>query len=393
MIIKKAYKFRLKPSIEQEQKLVSYAGHTRFLWNKALKLNLLKLQNKQPVMYYGELDFWSKLWKKSDEYSFLKECPAHIIQQKLKDLQKAFLDCFDKKQPNKKLPRIKKKGYGDSFRFPEPKHIRLEHNYLTLPKLGRMKFYQSCKIDGVIKNYTVSRRGNHWYIALQVELEINNEHRLITNTKSITKDIGIDVGIKHFVSTSNGEQIAPLNMYRRLSKQLGKAQRRLKNKVKFSNNWKKQQTKIRKIHSKIADTRRDFLNKLSTNLCKNHAMIVVEDLRIKNMSKSAKGTLEQPGKNVNAKSGLNKSILDQGWYEFKRQLKYKMNWLGGILLEVPAKYTSQRCSNCNHVAAANRQTQEYFECVKCSYQSNADVNAAKNILAAGHAVLACGASA
>jgi len=393
MLIKKAYKFRLKPSLEQEIKLNSYAGHTRFLWNKVLNINLNKLKNKQPIMYYGELDYWSKLWKKSEEYGFLKECPAHIIQQKLKDLQKAFLDCFDKSQPNKKLPRFKKRGCGDSFRFPEPKHIKLEHSYITLPRLGRIRYYNSRKVAGKIKNYTVSRNGNHWYVSIQVEQELKQEHRLITNSKHITKDIGLDVGVANFVTTSDGKQIAPLNTFRKQSNNLAKAQRRLKNKKKFSNNWRKQLEQIRKIHKKIADTRRDFLHKLSTDICKSHAMIAVEDLKIKNMSKSAKGTTEQPGKNVNAKSGLNKSILDQGWYEFKRQLKYKSNWFGGLLLEVSPNYTSQKCSMCSHTDSDNRKTQDKFECIKCHYQDNADVNAAKNILAAGHAVLACGASA
>nr|MBP9722485.1 transposase [Gammaproteobacteria bacterium] len=356
MIIKKAYKYRLHPTKEQEATLVSYAGHVRFLWNKALSINLNKLKNKQPIMYYGEFDYWSKIWKKSEEYGFLNECPAHIIQQKLKDLQKAFLDCFDKTQPNKKLPRFKKRGIGDSFRFPEPKHVKLEHNYITLPKLGRIKYHNSIKVVGTIKNYTVSRSGNHWYISIQVEQELQQEPRLIKNAKHVTKDIGLDVGVANFVTTSDGKQIAPINMFRALSKKLAQAQRKLKNRKKFSNNWKKQINKIRRIHQKIADTRRDFLNKLSTNICKSHAMIVVEDLKIKNMSKSAKGTLEQPGKNVKAKSGLNKSILDQGWFEFKRQLRYKSDWFGGLLLEVSAKHTSQKCSKCSYSDSNNRKT-------------------------------------
>lgn len=122
-MIKKAYKFRLKPSTAQAALLHSYAGHTRFVWNKALQLNLARLKSKQRIMSYQELDFWSKLWKKSDEYGFLKECSAHIIQQKLRDLEKAFRDGFDKKQPLKKMPRYKKRGIRDSFRFPEPKHV------------------------------------------------------------------------------------------------------------------------------------------------------------------------------------------------------------------------------------------------------------------------------
>ena len=124
-MIKKAYKFRLKPTAVQAQWLHQYAGHTRFVWNKALAMNLNRLKAKQPILYYQELDFWSKLWKQSDEYGFLKECPAHLIQQKLKDLERAFKDAFDKKQPNKRLPTFKRRGTDDGFRFPAPNHITI----------------------------------------------------------------------------------------------------------------------------------------------------------------------------------------------------------------------------------------------------------------------------
>ena len=119
-------------------------------------------------------------------------------------------------------------------------------------------------------------------------------------------------------------------------------------------------------------------------------MIVIEDLQIRNMSKSSKGTSEKHGKNVKAKSGLNKSILDQGWFEFRRKLEYKQSWRGGFVVAIPPQYTSQRCSCCGYVSRNNRQTQAKFECVECGHSENADINAARNILAAGHAVLACG---
>ena len=116
-------------------------------------------------------------------------------------------------------------------------------------------------------------------------------------------------------------------------------------------------------------------------------MIVVEDLKVANMSKSAKGTIENKGKNVKAKSGLNKSILDQGWSMLVKILEYKQQWRGGLLVKVDPRYTSQTCSSCGHVAKENRQTQSKFECVECGFSENADINASRNILAAGHAVL------
>ncbi|WP_338883872.1 transposase [Xenorhabdus sp. TH1] len=133
-----------------------------------------------------------------------------------------------------------------------------------------------------------------------------------------------------------------------------------------------------------------FKNKVTSEISKNHAMIVIEDLKVNNMSKSAKGTAEKHGRNVRGKSGLNRSIRDQGWHEMRRQLEYKQLWRGGQVVAIPPAYTSQRCACCGHTAKENRQTQSQFVCQVCGYTANADVNAARNILAAGHAVLACG---
>lgn len=387
MIIKKAYKFRLKPDESQAMQMHAYAGHCRFLWNKILSLNMTRLENKQPLLWYYEADYWTKLWKSSEEYSFLKEVPAHCLQQKLKDLDKAFRDGFNKSQPLKRLPKYKKRGQGDSFRFPEPKHISIDNRRIKLPKLGWMTFYKSQPIEGKIKNATVSRVAGNWYISVQVELDISVPRHIATSA------IGIDMGIKKYMALSTGKYEDPINPFKKHQDQLAKAQRRLSKKKKFSENWKKQKKHTQKIHSKIAHVRRDFQHKLSTRLSNSHAMIVVEALKITNMSRSASGTLDNPGRSVQAKSGLNKSILDQAWGEFKRQLSYKLAWKGGIYLEVPAPYTSQKCSACGAKDKASRQNQEKYQCTSCGYKANADINAAKNILAAGHAVLACGEGA
>jgi len=161
-------------------------------------------------------------------------------------------------------------------------------------------------------------------------------------------------------------------------------------KTKFSNNWKKARGRVQRIHSSIANARNDFLHKASTQISKNHAMVCIEDLQVRNMSKSASGTLEAPGRKVAQKKGLNKAILDQGWGEFRRQLEYKTRWNGGEFVAVPAAYTSQTCPCCGHISRENRQTQALFACVSCGYENNADHVGAINVLAAGHAVLACG---
>lgn len=387
MEILKAYRYRLKPTPEQLAKFREYAGQCRFVWNKCLAMNMHRLKNKQHIMYYQEMDYFSKLWKHSEEYGFLKECPAHCLQQTMRDLEKAFRDGFDKTQPNKRLPTWHRKNTHDSFRFPDPKQIEIDNNRIKVPKLGWIRFYKSRDIVGDINYVTIKRHGNHWYVSISVTQQINLPKQLPTSS------IGIDMGIANFAALSNGLLIQPINSFRNLSLRLAILQRRIAKKVKFSKNWHRIQMKLRKLHSKIANIRNDFLHKLTSNLSKKHAMIVVEALQIRNISKSAKGTIDNPGSNVKAKAGLNKSILDQGWGEFKRQLKYKLAWNGGMLIEVPPQHTSQKCSKCGHTTKANRTTQANFCCQACYFTEHADINAALNILAAGHAVMACGASA
>src|SRR3990167_366049 len=302
MIIKKAYKFKLKPTDAQQAQLREIAGGCRFVWNKVLRLNLDRLKNKQSLMWYHEADFWSKLWKSSDAYGFLKVIPAHCLQQKLKDLDRAFRDAFDKHQPLKHIPRFKKKNISESFRFPEPKHIEINNRRLKLPKLGWMGFHKSQKITGNLKNVTISRKHNAWFVSIQVE----QEHQSMLKATTM---VGIDLGVHQFATLSDGTAITPMNSFRKHEKKIKTTQKHLSRRQKFSQNWRKKKEKIQKIHQKITHTRQDFHHKISTTLSKSHAIIVVEDLKILNMSKSASGSIEFPGKNVKAKSGLNKSLL------------------------------------------------------------------------------------
>jgi putative transposase len=182
---------------------------------------------------------------------------------------------------------------------------------------------------------------------------------------------------------------APLNSFKRHATALRKGQQAMCRKQKFSNNWKKAKARIQRIHARIGHARRDYLHKTSTAISQKHAMVCLEDLQVGNMSRSAAGSIETPGKHVRAKSGLNKAILDQGWFEFRRQLQYKLSWNGGELILVPPQSTSRRCPQCDHVSAENRRTQERFACIECGFEDNADRVGAINILRAGHARCAC----
>ena len=382
--IRKAYRFRLKTNEEIESRLVRICGCARFVWNKCLHMNLDRLEKKQPILWYNELAFWLILWKRSEEYGFLKECPSQVLQQKLMDLDRAFRDGFDRNQPLKRLPVFKKKGRGDGIRFPQG--FQIDNRRIFLPKVGWIGFYKCQPIKGKVKNVTVSSRAGKWHISVQVEQEVT------IDAHPSASEIGIDAGITCFAAFSDGTMVNGVHSFRRHQERLAREQRKLAHKKKGSNNWKRQKSKISRLHHHISNVRNDFLHKLSTRISENQARVYVEKLQIKNMSTSARGTIEEPGRGVRAKSGLNKSILDQGWFEFRRQLGYKLFWKGGELVEVDYRKTSQRCSVCGYTGRENRTEQALFRCMVCGHEENADVNAARNILTAGRVGLVCEAN-
>ena len=389
MLIRKAYKFRLEPTATQAARLAVLCGHARFVWNQGLRHCLGKLESGEKIPSAFALNRLVTQWKKEEDLSWLKEAYTDNLQQKLKDLHGAWMQYFDKSLATDK-PRFKKKGKNqDSIRFVNfNKYCELDGKRVKLPsKLGWLKFRKSQEVQGNIKNCTVSFKSGYWYISFQVEQDIDEPKH------NSTSAVGIDMGVTKFVTLSDGSHLKPLNAFRKHEKRLAIEQRKLSRKVKFSANWQKQKVKIQKLHTLIANCRKDYLHKASHQISKNHAMVMIEDLRVSNMSKSAKGNAEEHGKNVKAKSGLNKSILDQGWHEFRRQLEYKQLWNGGLVVAVPAQYTSQTCPCCGNVSRDNRKTQAHFECVECGYTNNADIVGALNILERGHRLLACGESA
>ena len=379
MIRRQAYKFQLKTNLSQARQMRSFAGACRFVFNQALALQKAKYEAGNKKLSYADL--CAELLTLKSSNPWLGESPSQTLQQSLKDLERSYTNFFAKRAD---FPRFKKKGLSSSFRFPQGCKLDQANNRIFLPKLGWMHYRNSREALGEVKNVTVSHSCGHWYISIQTEREVSDVIHPSTSA------IGVDMGIAQFATLSNGHVFAAVNSFKQKQKQLARYQRAFSRKVKFSQNWKKQKSKIGKLHQTIANIRKDYLHKTTTIISQNHAMIVIEDLQVKNMSKSASGNLNKPGRHVKAKSGLNRSILDQGWFEFRRQIEYKQVWRGGHVLAVPPQYTSQRCSCCGTVSKENRQSQAKFACIACGYQANADVNAAMNILAAGHAVLACG---
>ena len=262
-----------------------------------------------------------------------------MLQQKVRDLDIAFKNFFEGRSA---FPEQKKKGKSvDSFRFPQG--FKIDNRRIFLPKIGWVGFFKSQGMPGKPKHMTVSRNGKHWFVSVCCEVDI-------ADAVPRSKTMGIDRGIAKLCALSDGMVIENPACIKQYKRKLAKLQRQLARKVKFSKNFYKAKAKITALHAKIADTRRDFIHKTTTTIAKNHGLVVLEDLRVKNMSKSAKGTVENPGKMVKQKSGLNRSILDAAWGEFRRQLEYKMGWANGMVLFVDPKNTSRRCPVCGHTA-------------------------------------------
>jgi putative transposase len=378
-----AFKFELMPNGQQRHAMRGFAGSCRFVFNKALALQQQRYEQREKKLGYAGLCKLLTEWRNGSETPWLKNAPVHPLQQALKNLERAYTNFFMKRT---NFPRFKKKGQNESFRYPDSKQIKLDqgNSRIFVPKLGWLRYRNSRPVQGAIRNATVSLSGGKWFVSIQTERDIEQP------LPKATSAIGIDVGIARFATLSDGSHIEAKNSFRKHESRLARLQRAMSRKKKFSNNWRKAKARVQKIYVRIGNVRRDFLHKTTTTISQNHAMVCIEDLQVKNMSKSAVGTSESPGKNVRTKSGLNKAILDQGWVEFRRQLEYKLAWQGSWLIAVAPQNTSRTCPCCSHVSSSNRQTQARFLCVACGFEEHADLVGAMNILARGHRVAACG---
>lgn len=363
--------------------MCGFAGSCRFVFNKALAMQKLNYDAGNRFIGYVAMAKQLTAWRNSPETPWLKDAPCHPLRHALKDLERAYQNFFAKRAD---FPRFKRKGGSDAFRYPDPKQIKLDQvgSRIFLPKLGWLRYRNSRNVLGQLRNVTVSQSGGKWFVSIQTQREVEQ------SLPKATSAVGIDVGIARFATMSDGSFLSPLNSFKKHQQRLARYQRRMRRKVKFSHNWKKAKANVQHIHAKIANARKDYLHKATTTISQNHALVCIEDLQVRKMSRSTKGNRVQPGKMVRQKSGLNRSILDQGWGEFRRQLDYKMTWTGGVLVAVPPHNTSRTCPRCAHVSKHNRITQARFVCMSCKYENNADLVGAINILERGHRLLACG---
>lgn len=371
----------------------------RRVWNMALAEQRARHARGEKYAGYVEMSKWLTAWRNDPATSWLADGPCDPQQQVLRQLDEAYRRFFAAAKMGQAggrgrpgPPKFKRYGDEPGIRFPKPTEFKLDaaNGRIKLPKLGWVRLRMSRPTDGALRNVTITREGSgksaRWFASLQVETA------QVLPALGVAPTLGIDLGLAVFAATSDGLRVKPLRALARHQVRLRRYQRSVTRKKKGSSNRKKAVARLGALHRRIAAQREDWLHKLSTDLASTHPVIALEDLRIRNMMAAATGTAGGPGKGFRQKAGLNRGIHDAGWGEFTRQLTYKVQWRGGQVILVNPAYTSRTCRICGHEDSENRKTQSVFACVACGHTENADVHAAKNILAAGHAVWLTGSA-
>jgi putative transposase len=369
---KRAYKYRVYPTPEQQQILARTFGCCRFVYNWALRQKTDAYYNEQQRLYYKDLSERLTDLKKQEETCWLSEVSSVPLQQALRHLDKAFINFFEGRTP---YPTFHKKRNKQSATYTSNAFI-YKDGMITLAKMSEpLNIHWSRPLpEGVSpSSVTVSKDcANRYFISILVEADI--AHLPVTE-----QTVGADLGLKSFVMLSTGETIGNPKFFHQDEKKLAKAQRRHAKKQKRSKNRDKARLKVARIHARIADRRRDFSHKLSTRLIRENQTICVESLAVKNM-------VQNPT--------LSKAISDVGWSEFVSQLEYIAAWYGRNLVKIDRWYpSSKRCFDCGHILDSLTLDIRMWTCPECGVHHDRDINAAHNIHAVGLTVFeACGES-
>ncbi len=368
----RAYRYRFYPTEEQEQLLRRTLGCVRLVYNKALHTRTQAWYDRLERVGYNQTSGMLTSWKKQEDLQFLKEVSCVPLQQGLRNLQKAFANFWAGRA---KYPNFKNKRSGGSAEFTRSAFKWKEGQlYLAkcrepLPIRWSRTLPYGCEPSTVTVRLDASGR---WFVSLLVD------DSTVEALPIVDKSVGIDAGITSLIATSDGEKIANPKHFKRLRLKLRQAHKALSRCVKGSKNREKARRRVATVQAAIADARKDFIHKLTTQLVRENQVIAVEDLAVKNMMKNPK---------------LAQAIADCSWGELVRQLEYKCQWYGRTLVKIDRWFpSSKRCGKCSHVVDKLPLNVREWDCPECRTHHDRDINAAQNILAAGLAVIVCGAN-
>ena len=366
---KKAYKYRVYPTDEQKQMLARTFGCCRFVYNWALQQRTDAYYQEGERLSYEGTAQRLVLLKKQEETGWLNEVSSVCLQQALRHLDTAFRNFFEGRTD---YPVFKKKRTLQAATYAS-NAFTWDGQTLTLAKMDaplNIIWHRPLPLEGKPGRVTVTKdEANRYFVSILVEEDIKP-------LPNVHKQVGIDLGLKSMVITSDGHTSGNPRYFATDARKLAQAQRRYAKKKKGSRNRHKARLKVARLHKKIADRRRNYQHQLSTTLIRENQVVCVESLQVKNMVKN---------------HCLAQAISDVGWSEFVRQLEYKATWYGRTLVKIDKWYpSSKRCFECGHILDSLPLDERSWTCPECGVHHERDINAAKNILAAGLAVAACG---
>ena len=351
------YTFKIKTTPTLIQKFEQHLGTTRMLFNLAKETREYAYSKGVKL---SKFDLIKQLPDLKKEFTWISEVHSQTLQGVIERLDKGYDKFFKdlKKGITTSKPHWARKKDWSSIEF-KSSAIKIKNSSFEISKIGKIKIFKSREINGNIKLARVVKKADGYYLQIITDHEIQKcENQAV---------VGVDLGIKHFLITSDGQFFENIKTTDKYKNELRIAQRRLSRKKKFSNNFYKQVEVVKKIHLKIQRVREDYLHKVSREIANNYQTIFVEDLQVSKMVQN---------------KNYSKAISDVSWSKFTSYLEYKTN-----VVKVDAKYSSQECNQCGHISKENRKTQESFKCIKCNHEGNADFEASLTILKRGQSLL------
>jgi putative transposase len=364
----RAYRYRLEPTAEQEAGLYRFAGARRWMWNWALRRKQDHYQQHKVDLSFGALCEELPRLKADPATAWLKEIDSQLLQQALRDLEQAFKAFFARRA---RYPRFKSRKRG-AFSFRIPQRVTVADGRVYVPKIGHIKLRYHRPIVGEPKSATFTRdAAGHWYVSLIVAFDVPDEP---VPLPPLEQTVGVDVGLKDFAVLSDGTRIAPPKFYRAAERKLKRAQRALSRKTNGSRNRAKARQQVARLHTKVANQRRDWLHKQSATIIRHYKAVCIEDVHVRGL----------------AKTKLAKSVHDAGWSFFRSVLAYKTRWNRKLFAVIDRYYPSSRlCRQCGMINADLQLSDRVWRCA-CGVVHDRDLNAATNIQHEGYRLLAAG---